>query len=498
MNQDEIKKKYGWSSELENFFIQSNPLLKTDYRGSFKIKNHKGKYFWYFQLSRRGKGRDKYLCSVEPKDLDFNEKSFQYSCRILLKKLQSNFIIGSRNETKLSTYIQLYEDFLDTEKHSNYGRTVSTINGMFSNVKDFKRYSIKQNLKLNIVPTNEMKIVIKNYITELKLRELKKSSIKGRIQDVRYFLDYLCKDKLTNGLGLFPSHPISPKLQNELLDVIIGTQRTYVEREFRKEYYDSIYTESLEKIRKIWIDYCVNGKIKRIKDKNGKINQPSHFLGRDVVWFISLLQIRGGFRVGEVLYSYRNRDVFNNFHIKIKPKEMGSFWDKTEDGWVLRIRNSKRKNRDVPFTDTIRSWVEPPSHINCREYNGDKKQFFWDTDLIDVIMELFPVSYYTFPSPNHIEKQNKPRSITYYMNTFREECVLKNNWEKYGVQSTHNLRSFFISYSIRRDDLTPFQISSITGHSISTMEKYYIRENLKSKFDLYKKIPQKGILYKKK
>ncbi len=48
MNQNEIKKKYGWSYELENFFIQSNPLLKTDYRGSFKIKNHKGNIFGIF------------------------------------------------------------------------------------------------------------------------------------------------------------------------------------------------------------------------------------------------------------------------------------------------------------------------------------------------------------------------------------------------------------------------------------------------------------------
>ena len=497
MNQVEIKEKYGWSNELENFFIQSNPLLKTDYRGSFKIKHHKGQYFWYFQLSRRGKGRDKYLCSVVPKDLDHNETSFQYSCRILLNKLQSNFIISTRNKTNLTTYIKLYEDYLEDEKFSSNGRTVTTIKGMLVGVKDFKRYSKKHNLKLNIVPTNEMKNVIKNYITELKFRELKRGTIKGYTQDVRYFLDYLIKDKLTNGLGLFPSHPITPKLQNELLDVIIGTQRTYVEREFKKEYYDSIYEESLFKIRDIWNDYIKEGKIRRRKDKNGKINQPPHFLGRDVVWFISLLQIRGGFRVGEVLYSYRNRDVYNDFHTKVKPKEMGSFWDKTDDGWVLRIRNSKRKNRDVPFTDTVRSWEKPPSHIICREYKGEKKQFFWDTDLIDVIMELFPHSYYTFPSPNHIEKPNKPRSLTYYMNTFKEECILKNNWDKYGIHSTHNLRSFFISYSIRRDDLTPFQISSITGHSISTMERYYIRENLKSKFDLLKKIPQREILFKK-
>lgn len=497
MDQLGIKKKYGWSNELETFFIHSNPNLLTDYRGSFKIKKHKNKYFWYYQLSRRGQGRDKYLCSVTPNNLENNDSSFQYSCRILIDKLQSNFVISSRNKSKLETYIRFYEELLEEEKHSSIGRTNSTISGMISSVKDFRVYSKKMNLKLNIVPTFEMKEVVKDYILELKSRGLKLGSIKCYIQDVRYFLDWLCKDKLTNGLGLFPSHPISIKLQNELLQILIGTKRTYVEREFNKEYYDNIYNVCIKNIRNIWISYCTDGEIKRKVDTNGKINQPPHFLGRDIVWFISLLQIRGGFRVGEVLYSYRNRDVYNNYHIKHKSKEMGSFWDKTEDGWVLRIRNSKRKNRDVPFTDTIRSWVKPPSNVDTKIYSGDKKQFFWDTDLIDVIMELFPNSYYTFPSPNHIDKTNKPRSITYYMNTFKEECVLKNNWDKYGVLSSHNLRSFFISYSIRRDDLTPYQVSSMTGHSISTMEQYYIRENLKSKFDVFKKIPQRELLSKK-
>lgn len=496
MTQIELKQSYGWSDKIEKFLFQTNPIFEN-YRGSFKIKKHKDKYFWYYQLTRRGKGRDKYLCSVEPKDLGNNESSFEYCCKIIQKKLQSNFLIGNRNQLNLTTYINLYEEYLEDEKLVNIGRNTTTIRGMLVGVKDFKRYSNKNNLKLNTVPTSEMKNVIKEYITDLNLRGLKRGTIKSYIQDVRYFLDYLCKDKLTNGLGLFPIHPITPKLQNELLDVIIGNPKTSVEREFKNDYYNKIYKICIKKIRDIWTSYCKKGKIDRRVDKNGKINQPSHFLGRDVVWFISLLQIRGGFRVGEVLYSYRNRDVFNSYHTKFAPNEMGSFWDKLDDGWVLRIRNSKGKNRDVPFTDTIRTWVKPPKHISNNEHQIKQNKSYWDTDLIDVIMELFPKSNYTFSSPNYIEKPDKPRSLTYYINTFKDECVLKGGWDKYGVESSHNLRSFYISYSIRRNDLTPFQISSITGHSISTMEKHYIRENLKQKFDVFTKIPQREILSKK-
>ena len=47
---ENIKEKYGWNKQLELFFINSNPVLKKMYRGSFSIKKHNEKYFWYYRL----------------------------------------------------------------------------------------------------------------------------------------------------------------------------------------------------------------------------------------------------------------------------------------------------------------------------------------------------------------------------------------------------------------------------------------------------------------
>ena len=162
-----------------------------------------------------------------------------------------------------------------------------------------------------------------------------------------------------DGAELFPSHPISVNLQNELLKKHITTIPREI-KTFKNSYYTQGYEMCNKKIQTIWQGYCENlGKLDRIRDKNGKINQPPHMIGRDIVYFISYLQIRMGFRLSEVFYSYRNRDVYNDFHIPNYPNEMASYWEKSEDGWIIHIKKSKNKDRSVPFTDTIRSWVMP-------------------------------------------------------------------------------------------------------------------------------------------
>jgi integrase len=496
--QEELKTKYGWSKSFEDFFLKSNSIFKSDYKGSFKIKKQNEKLFWYYQLSQRVKNRNKYLCSVEPKDLGKNQTSFEYCCNLLIERIQSDFTISSRNKSHLSSYIFMYEQHLNEEIIETYSksRKKGTIKGMLSSITDFKRFCVDNDVKLYQVPQKEFKTTLINYIKDLVKREIKKSTIKSHIQDIRYFLDYLTNEK-PKGLGVINSHPLTISFQNDiLLNFYVPKPPPYEPKLFTEDGYNKIYSECVKRIRDIWTNYCKEGKLERIKDKNGKVNQPFHFLGRDIVWFVSLLQIRGGFRVGEVLYSYRSRDVYNFHHHKVNPKDMGSYWDKTEDGWVLVIKNSKGKDRVVPFTDTIRTWVEPPKHIKSnlvKDENGHN--LYWDTNLIDVIMELFPNSFYTFPSPNQSEKPNQPRSITYYMNTFKELCVTQSNWEQYGIISSHNLRSFFISYSIRMENVTPLEVCTITGHSIQTMETYYLRENMKSKFNMMmNKLSQKELL----
>ena len=494
MNTKEIKELYGWNETLEKYSISTTPQLKKEFPGSFRVKKHKGKYFWYYRLSNDVKGRDKYLCSVEPNDLEPNQTSFEYAVGILMEKLRSKFVMGIRNKSYLHTYIIPFKEFIDEDKYL----TSSVKSGRRNTIDRFGSWSKNEGVRLNIVPTNEMKNVFLKYIKFLENKGLQKSSIKAQLQIVRYFLNWLCEDKLLDGAELFPSHPISLNLQNELLKKHIKT----IPREtksFKNSYYTEGYEMCSKKIQTIWQGYCENlGRLDRIRDKNGKINQPPHMIGRDIVYFISYLQIRMGFRLSEVFYSYRNRDVYNDFHIPNYPNEMASYWEKSEDGWIIHIKKSKNKDRSVPFIDTIRSWVMPPSEeiLKVSKCVLDKKgnPLYWDTPFIDVCMELFPNSYYLFPSPNQKNHSNSKRSKTYYMNEFKVEMVLKNGWDKLGINSSHDLRRFFISHSITNDKLSPFKISQITGHNINTMEKFYIRDNMKEKFNHFKTITQSDLL----
>ncbi len=483
-----IKRIHGWTPELEDFFKTTHKLLRTEYYGSFLLRKVKDKWYWYYRLGAASKKRDKYLCPVDVDNTN-GLTSFQYAGEILLEKLKDRFTISTRDKRYLAPYIDLYLDSIN----KTTAIKSTTKKGTYTATKDFKQYCIDNNIRLNIVPSNEMKQVYKDYMQHLYERQMARSTIKMYAQKVRYFLEWLVKDKLVGGLELFPSQPLTVELQRTLLDEVCGYIPPRQIKQFHNDYYEAVYKDCYERIREIWNSYCDSGgRIPRIKDKNGKINQPPHFLGRDITYFISFFQLRYGMRVSEIFYAYRNLDVYNNFHLKHHPYEMASYFEKTADGWVLRIRNSKGKNRNVPISDTVRSYRKPPIPATKVRKSG---KWYWDTPLVEVVFELFPQSYYAFPSPNHIDKPSGRRSLTYYMNTFKEELVIKRGWDKYGINTSHNLRSLFISYAVRQDDITPLEISTITGHTLFTMEKYYIQENLQNKFKTFQnKMTQYGLI----
>ncbi len=485
-----VKRENGWSPELENFLKSTHKTLRVDYNGSFLLRKVKGKWYWYYRLNSNISKRDKYLCPVDVPNTN-GMTSFQYACDILLSKMQSKFIISTRDKRFLAPYIDLYLDSINETTSIKAG----TKKGTYTATKDFKQYCVDNGIKLHIVPTNEMKQTYKDYIQHLHERQLARSTIKMYAQKVRYFTEWLVKDKLMGGLEMFPSQPLTVELQHALLNEVCGHLKPRQIKQFHNDYYNAIYKDTYERIRAIWDSYCdTGGVLPRITDKNGKINQPPHFLGRDITYFISFFQLRYGMRVGEIFYAYRNLDIYNNHHLKHHPYEMASYFEKTADGWVLRIKNSKGKDRNVPVSDTVRSYKKPPEGVTATKVRKSGK-WYWDTALVDVVFELFPQSYYAFPSPNHTDKPSGKRSLTYYMNVFREEMVLKCGWDKYGINTSHNLRSVFISYAVRQDDITPLEISSITGHTLSTMERYYIQENLQNKFKTFtNKMTQYGLI----
>ena len=147
------------------------------------------------------------------------------------------------------------------------------------------------------------------------------------------------------------------------------------------------------------------------------------------------------------------------------------------------IKNSKKKDRLVPIVDNIWSWYEPPKNVNSIHIpSKEKVKERWETNIIDVIFEIFyPYEHpKTFPSPNQSEKPNKGYSNTYYLNLFKEKCVNDNqyNWGKYGITSTHNLRSYFVSYMFSKSASIEL-VCRISGHSYQTAHKFYQRINTK-------------------
>ena len=177
MDTKRIKETYGWSETLEKFSISTNPQLKKEFKGSFRVKKHKGKYFWYYRLSTNVKGRDKYLCSVTPKDLEPNETSFEYATNVLTEKLRSKFVMGIRNKSYLHTYITQYKGYIEGSKTL----TSSVKSGRCNTIERFGRWSEKNGIRLNIVPTNDMKDVYLKYILYLKDKGLQRASDRGYV-----------------------------------------------------------------------------------------------------------------------------------------------------------------------------------------------------------------------------------------------------------------------------------------------------------------------------
>jgi hypothetical protein len=173
------------------------------------------------------------------------------------------------------------------------------------------------------------------------------------------------------------------------------------------------------------------------------------------------------------------------------------------DYYHLKIENSKKKSRTIPITDVIYSWNEPPKGVpfRKRERNETDKFDIWETNIVDVIFELFYPKEHakTFPSPNLNEKPNKGYSNNWYMNLFKERLVNSEdcNWKKYGIQSSHHLRSYFVSYMFLQD-VRVEDVIEITGHSYSTAMGYYRRINTKMMRDTLSHRDLRTILNKNK
>ncbi len=542
-------KSFGWSETNENYFKKYNKELYKNNKGTFQIQIRSGGiWYWFFKLSS-GDDRLKYLCKCFKGTDGVYDTSFDKACSILKKKIKLSFK-GIRVETtNLSKYIDEYIDALanrgNLEKQIRIKGGITnnvwvkkddgvesmenpiTIRNKIRNVNEFKLYCIEHNIRVGDVSSKKMKSIFKDYSQFLKKRgrrkfdgtiienknstknTLSKSTIKLFLQNTRYFLDWLITDEDEYGRGLLEQHPITLEFQNKIIKHDIGKQKPRFDFvDFKKSNYKNCIKDTSKFIKNVWFTYCKrNGDIEELrverlsyvkKTKQGGVvgtqhkNQPKDWvIMSDITYFISFLQLKYGFRIGEILHSFRDKNSWEKYADK---NYQSSYFRKVkvkdESYYVLEIRNSKTKDRSVPIEETVWSFTQkPPNNVGKlvnKVTKSGKKYYQWETNIIDVIFSLFPKSSLTFPSPNYFSKEHKGYSTTYYLNIFKSKMVNSIEdgglaWEERDIYTSHHLRAFFISYMLRKEGIQPMDVCEITGHSLTTMLNYYNRISEESK-----------------
>ena len=532
--------EYGWSETNQNQFFQfADKIIGDTFKGTFTIKRVKGSWFWYFKFSNNKiTPRTKYLCSCEVK-LNNKQSSFQYATQIFLEKINHDFSNKNVIEPNISRYIDEYIDVCLRDggliKSKRENRVVliqdtggsktknsSTMKRRILTLGEFRKFCLKEGVKTILVSKQEFREVFRKYFFTLRDRtkknregnsigekKLSRATIKLHLQQVRMFLEWLVKPSDMGGKGLIKQHQITAEYQNFLLEESFGevVRKDKIYNDFSLSNYRKSSEDCIKYIRTIWNLYCkYDGDRETIRRERLSYNEKlkdGTFSGKihanqtrelivlsDVVFFISLLQLKYGFRISEILQSYRNYEMWD-LHEKNKSTQVSSYFRKEEsdndelDYYVLEIQNSKKKYRQVPIADTIYSWVKPPKGIPFRKVKDENLKYdVWETNIIDVIFELFHPKEHprTFPSPNLNEKPNKGYSTNYYLNLFKEKFVNDGvyNWDNYGIQTTHNLRSYFVSYMFLEEGASIELVCRISGHSYQTAHQFYQRINSKS------------------
>ena len=459
------KEEFGYDENMWNWFLQTHTELP---KGTFLIQKRGKRYYWYYQLSNVQKNRVKYICSTFEGINKEGSNSFQDCLIKLTEKYKTNFQTLTNDTTKLSNLLDEYIGVILEEEYSYEGRTMETTRSIRNGCNKWKEFCLMKTLVLRDVKNSKViKKYIKDYVELCKSRELSRGTIRTYLKHIRGFFTWLSDE---DGKDLVPINPITSKFISKIYPPSrlekggIGVRNPY----YKDEYYDRMFNTCVHRVGELWNDFCKKGWSKTSK------NQPLG-VGSDVVYFVSLFQIHGGFRLGEVLGSYRKIENWSKREYK---KNSSSYWEKRNDVWFLYIDNFKGVSSSVPIELNIRSWVKPPNWKGKpTKINKNGKPLYWDTPFVEVCMEVFRNSPFLFSSPNLYTKRNKHYGKSYYSNIFRIKMVSKGmgseGWESFGVLSSHSLRDYFITHGIN-NGMSLEDLSQITRHLPSTLWKYYM------------------------
>jgi hypothetical protein len=485
---NKTKEDYGYSEDLKDYFFKTNSHLK---KGSFQLQKRKEHYYWYFLLSSDGrdnKRRLKYLCKTfEGKNQD-GDNSFQHSLQILVEKQTNDFQSKVMSNVRVEKLLDEYMSVLLKEENSEEGRMYETTQTLQNSIRRFDDFCKIKDVRFDDFENDKkLRDLIIDYLGFCKERELSRNTIKTYLKGVRQFLNWLCDGDI--GRGILKSHSITSEFINKIYQVTRKDKRMITERnlKYEDEYYNIMYETCIDKVRDIYTDYCENG-------LNKKSRYHTSGVGSDVVYFISLFQLYTGFRLGEILTSYRDKKYWMKRRDK---KNSSTYWVRDNDVWGLYLDDFKGRDSYVSVELKIRTWCKTNNKNSKVVNDKNGKVLYYDTDLVDVCLEMFRENDFLFSSSNMNTHKNRHISKTYYMNIFKK--ILSNTGEKshgwidYGVKSSHNLRSYFITYMINMG-YSIEDLCKITRHSVMTMWKYYKRYSENTQIDTQRRMDKSRVI----
>ena len=470
------KESFGYTLGEERMMLKYNPTIP---KGNFLIVPKQGWYYWYYQLGAKvGKTRMKYLCKCFDGQNENGETSFYEAIQKLIYKVSKDFSVQTNQNTKVISLIDDYTRIIELERQQNKYRRRETTSSIINGMNQFRIWVSSKDVRLNeILVPKKLKQIVKDY---LEFCEEKKSpsgkkglahnTKKTYLKQVRYFFNWLEDEDV--GKGVLTLNPITKDFCKKILPQNIIDKSGTTERNFlyESDWYDEMFNICLKKVRDYWIDFINNGHTR--KDKNQPLG-----VGSDIVYFVSLLQIDSGFRMGEILTSYRSKDYYLNSEDRLYNNSY-TYWEKRDGTWCL-FMNWKGKESVVPITTKIRSWSKPKfDDVVSEEVRNNNNTKYWDTSLIDVCMKMFRPSPFLFSSPNRKSNKLGHYSRTQYSNNVKNMISVKGEnslgWEGYGIFSSHDFRDYFITHKLN-SGMSIEDVSSITRNSIQTIQKYYLR-----------------------
>jgi len=477
------KEDFGYSSSEEKLMMKYNPFIP---KGSFSIQKRNGKYYWYYQLGVKKLGektRVKYVCPTFDGEDNEGNNSFQVCFTKLVEKVDTNFSRTTSNNTKLITLCDEYMgELLREENDPNGIRKYETTQSIRNGVMRFREFCLMRDLRLSdCIDVRKLKSEVKDYLDYCLGRKLSRNTIRTYLKQTKYFFDWLSDEDI--GKGIIPTNPISTDYIRKIYPFNPTEKQGLPQRNYlyKSEYYDEMFGICIHKVGELWREFLEEGL------SRPHTNQPIG-VGSDVVYFISLFQLDSGFRMGEILTSYRNTEYWSNRRDK---KNSSTYWEKINGVWYLRIW-WKNKESVIPITTKIRSWKKPIG-VNGIKPKKDKdgKTLYWDTPLVDVCMSMFRESPFLFSSPNRRTHRDTHYSKTYYSNLVKQ--ILSNKgvggegWVSYGIYSSHHFRSYFITHKIG-SGMKIQDVSRLSRNSIQTISRHYERMDVEKQLDRQKEL----------